>query len=114
MSQVFYDLSSLRPLVRSLQPSQTCLVTSQTLNTTLAGEIKKIPHISLVVVPDGERAKEWGQIEKLLQQFIKVKLDKGSVVIALGGGTVGDPVGFAASMYLRGVRYIHIPTTLLA
>ena len=66
------------------------------------------------MIPNGEIAKEWEQLEKLLTTFRDLNVDRGSVVIALGGGTVGDLTGFTASIYLRGIRYIQIPTTLLA
>lgn len=68
----------------------------------------------IILLPDGEKSKEWGELEKLLKKFSDLNLDRTSVVIALGGGTVGDITGFAASIYVRGVKYIQIPTTLLA
>ncbi len=67
----------------------------------------------LVVVPDGEEAKTWGEAGKLLGDLIKHGLDRRGVVVALGGGSVGDSAGFAASIYMRGVRVVQVPTTLL-
>jgi len=89
-------------------------VTSASLKKQLAWAIKEIPHTHVVLVPDGEAAKEWGQVQKLLQRFVELELDRGSILVALGGGSVGDLVGFAASLYLRGIRYVQVPTTLLA
>jgi len=66
------------------------------------------------MIPDGEAVKEWKYVQKLLQRFVELGLDRESLVIALGGGSVGDLVGFVASLYLRGIRYIQVPTTLLA
>ena len=66
-----------------------------------------------VVVPDGEEAKTWGAAGKLLGSLIKHGLDRRGIVVALGGGSVGDSAGFAASIYMRGVRVVQAPTTLL-
>jgi len=68
----------------------------------------------LILVPDGEEAKQWGIVEDLLGKLLDAGLDRKSTVIVLGGGTVGDLAGFAASIYMRGIDVIHIPTTLLA
>jgi 3-dehydroquinate synthase len=68
---------------------------------------------SVVTVPDGEGAKTWDQAGALLRGFAQAGLDRKGVVVALGGGTVGDLAGFAASIYLRGVRVVQVPTTLL-
>ncbi len=66
-----------------------------------------------VIVPEGEEAKTWGAAEKLLGGLIEHGLDRRGVVVALGGGSVGDSAGFAASVYMRGVRVVQVPTTLL-
>ncbi|MCK4437493.1 iron-containing alcohol dehydrogenase, partial [Candidatus Bathyarchaeota archaeon] len=65
------------------------------------------------VVPDGEEAKEWENAGTLLGRFLDAGLDRNGVVIALGGGAVGDLAGFAASIYMRGVAVVQVPTTLL-
>lgn len=66
-----------------------------------------------LVVPDGEEAKEWENAGTLLGRFLDAGLDRNGVVIALGGGAVGDLAGFAASIYMRGVAVVQVPTTLL-
>jgi 3-dehydroquinate synthase len=63
---------------------------------------------------DGERFKTLGTLEKALAFFRQTGLERNDVVVALGGGVVGDLAGFAAAVYLRGVPYIQVPTTLLA
>ncbi len=68
----------------------------------------------LILVPDGEDAKQWTVLEKLLGDLLDAGLDRGSTIIALGGGTVGDLAGFASSIYMRGINIIQIPTTLLS
>ena len=68
----------------------------------------------LILIPDGEDAKQWSIVEELLGKLIDAGLDRQSTLIALGGGTVGDVAGFAASIYLRGIKVVQVPTTLLA
>lgn len=70
--------------------------------------------VEVVCLPDGERYKDLAHVEKILMGAVKVGLDRRSLMIALGGGVVGDMVGFAASMWMRGIGFIQIPTTLLA
>lgn len=65
-------------------------------------------------IPDGEKFKTIKVIEDLARKMLKCGADRKSVVIAFGGGVVGDMSGFLASIYMRGIDYIQIPTTLLA
>jgi 3-dehydroquinate synthase len=65
-------------------------------------------------IPDGEQFKTLGTVATLYHKLIEAKLDRRSPVIALGGGVLGDTVGFAAASFLRGVPFVQIPTTLLA
>ena len=69
---------------------------------------------SKITVEGGERCKDITHWSGLLDRFIKAELDRHAVVVAVGGGTVLDLAGFAAAAYLRGVRWIAVPTTLLA
>jgi len=68
----------------------------------------------LITVPDGEQEKSLDRISKLTEQALQFKADRDTVVLALGGGVIGDLSGFFASIFMRGMRYIHIPTTLLS
>lgn len=68
---------------------------------------------STFVVPDGEKAKTWEWVRKLIDEFLDRELDRKATVIAFGGGTIGDLAGFAASIYLRGIKIVQVPTTLL-
>jgi 3-dehydroquinate synthase len=67
-----------------------------------------------VIVASGEASKSLGGFSTLAESLLEQKPDRGTVLVALGGGVVGDLAGFAASVLLRGVDYIQIPTTLLA
>jgi 3-dehydroquinate synthase len=66
------------------------------------------------VVPAGERSKSFKQVETLITECLQFGLDRQSVILALGGGVVGDLAGFVAAIYMRGISFIQIPTTLLA
>jgi len=74
---------------------------------------EKFPY-EVALIPDGETAKNLREAEKLYTRAIETGLDRKSVVIALGGGVVGDLAGFVAATFMRGVNLIQIPTTLLA
>lgn len=67
-----------------------------------------------IVVPAGEGSKDFSCLEMLIADMFKFGVARDSLVIALGGGVVGDLAGFAASVVLRGIDYVQIPTTLLA
>lgn len=76
--------------------------------------VRALPNAVLITVPDGEQYKTLQTVSELYSAFVDAGLDRGSTVVALGGGVVGDTVGFAAATYMRGVRLVQIPTTLLA
>ena len=67
-----------------------------------------------VMLPDGECFKDLHHIEKILSAAVDAGLDRKSYMVALGGGVIGDMTGFAASMWMRGIDFIQVPTTLLA
>jgi len=67
-----------------------------------------------VVVPAGEATKDFAHLETLVDQLLDLRVDRGTVLIALGGGVVGDLAGFAAGILLRGIDFVQVPTTLLA
>ncbi len=72
-----------------------------------------IGHATLAL-PSGEATKGWPQLERALDWLLDQKIERRDVVIALGGGVIGDLVGFAAAILRRGVRFVQIPTSLLA
>ena len=65
-------------------------------------------------LPDGERYKNLQVLERVFDSAIDNRLDRATTIVALGGGVIGDMAGFAAAVYLRGVDFIQVPTTLLA
>ncbi|KRB42950.1 MAG: 3-dehydroquinate synthase [Pseudomonadota bacterium] len=67
-----------------------------------------------IVVPPGEPSKSWEGLADVSDRLLELELDRGDIIIAFGGGVVGDLAGFAAAIYKRGIDFIQIPTTLLA
>ena len=68
----------------------------------------------VVTVEDGEEFKNLATVEHILNELFEHKLDRKSVLIALGGGVIGDMTGFTASLYQRGIGFVQVPTTLLS
>ncbi len=67
-----------------------------------------------VVLPDGEFHKTWQSLNIIFDVLLQNRLDRKALLVAFGGGVVGDMGGFAAACYMRGIRYVQIPTTLLS
>ena len=80
----------------------------------LYGKAFNFPSKNLFVLKDGEREKNIKNYKKILDRAFKLNLTRSDMMIAIGGGVVGDLVGFVASTYMRGIDFIQIPTTLLA
>lgn len=70
--------------------------------------------VTVSVVPSGEASKSLTELDRLVADALTAGLDRKSTVIALGGGVVGDLAGFLAAVYMRGVRFVQMPTTILA
>ncbi|WP_424766064.1 3-dehydroquinate synthase [Paenibacillus sp. sgz302251] len=83
----------------------------QALETELAeGGFKTVS----AVVPSGESSKSLVMLESLVTKALEAGLDRKSAIIALGGGVVGDLAGFVAASYMRGIKFVQVPTTILA
>jgi 3-dehydroquinate synthase len=67
-----------------------------------------------IELPDGEAYKRWGEVASLFSRWLEGRLHRSCTVMAVGGGVITDLVGFAAAVYLRGIRWFAVPTTLLA
>lgn len=95
------------------------IVTNPTIDDLYGEQVKRaltelaIP-VSVVTLPDGESYKDMATLTKIFDHMLAAQLDRRCVIIALGGGVVGDMAGFAAAVYMRGIRFIQVPTTLLA
>lgn len=102
-----------------VEPCKICVVTDSKVNglysqVLISSLIENGFQTSKVVFPEGEHSKMISTYSNILEALADEGLSRSDVVIALGGGVVGDLTGFAAATYLRGIRYIQIPTTYLA
>jgi 3-dehydroquinate synthase len=68
----------------------------------------------VILVPDGERHKHLASVSRIYEALVRAEADRGSVVVAVGGGVTCDMAGFAAATYLRGIGLVQVPTTVLA
>lgn len=84
-----------------------------TLQNTLA-KITPKENIFATILPDGENYKNWETLQKIFDNLLANFFDRKSLIIALGGGVIGDMSGFAAACFQRGVDFLQIPTTLLS
>ena len=70
--------------------------------------------VQRIVLPDGEAHKDWRTLDRIFEALLQARADRRTVLVALGGGVVGDMAGFAAATYQRGIAHVQVPTTLLA
>ncbi|MCB4747912.1 MAG: 3-dehydroquinate synthase [Sulfurovum sp.] len=97
--------------------AKVAIVTNPTIaEYHLDALLKKVHAIELhvITVPDGEQYKTLETVENILNECFRQKLNRKSLLIAFGGGVIGDMTGFAASLYQRGIDFVQIPTTLLS
>jgi 3-dehydroquinate synthase len=113
-------LAELGQRIAALKPgARTVIVTDETvakyhLQTAEAALAAASIQNATVVVRAGEASKSWGTFETVCEAIIAARIERNDLVIALGGGVVGDLAGFAASVIRRGLDYVQVPTTLLA
>ena len=105
--------SQLGTLLAEYGIGESCLVVSQPAVFS-AIDTRPIGRLPVAMIPNGERAKNLKTVERLLDRMLELKMSRQSQVIAVGGGVVGDVAAFAASVFMRGIPVVHVPTTLLA
>lgn len=103
----------------NIKERKLCIVADSTTAELYGAELKEIlketcTYVSMFVFPAGEVNKTLNTVRDLYEHLILEKFDRKDMLVALGGGVVGDLTGFAAATYLRGIRFIQIPTTLLS
>ena len=103
----------------NIKERKLCIVADSTTAELYGAELKEIlketcTYVSMFVFPAGEVNKTLNTVRDLYEHLILEKFDRKDMLVALGGGVVGDLTGFAAATYLRGIGFIQIPTTLLA
>ncbi len=113
-------VATLGGRLKSLRPGAKCAIVT---DTTVAAHHLKSVEASLgaagiatahVVVPAGEASKSYAVFQEVCERIIAARIERDDLVVALGGGVIGDLAGFAAACVRRGIGYVQVPTTLLA
>lgn len=112
-------LGSLGEGVSGLARGRTAVVTDETVASLYGPAVLAALETAglrarLLTVPPGEGSKSFAELERVLDRLAACGLDRTDLVIALGGGVVGDLAGLAAALYMRGIDFVQVPTTLLA
>ncbi|NVJ52665.1 MAG: 3-dehydroquinate synthase [Campylobacteraceae bacterium] len=111
-----YDIT-IDTLAKQYFDRKVVIVTNPTVSGLHLEYLKEkisAKELSVVTIPDGEQYKHMKTIEDILEHCFEQKLNRNSLLIAFGGGVIGDMTGFAASIYQRGIDFIQVPTTLLS
>jgi 3-dehydroquinate synthase len=108
--------AEIAPLLRR---KRVAVITDETVATThLAALTQALTEqgiaVTALALPPGEATKGWEQLARATEWLLEAKVERKDLVVALGGGVIGDLVGFASAILRRGVRFVQIPTTLLA
>lgn len=112
-------LAELGPRLASMAKGRTVIITDETV-AALHGPAAMASldaagiKAQLLTVPPGEGSKSFAELERVLDRLIAFGLDRRDLVVALGGGVVGDLAGLAAALFMRGIDFVQVPTTLLA
>lgn len=127
LGQRSYDIeigSGLLPRAGSFIKSLTsqnkiCVVTDKTVATLHGADLQNGLQeagfaVSMMTLTPGEATKCWAELERVVEWLLAEKVERDDVVIAFGGGVIGDLVGFAAAILRRGVAFVQVPTSLLA
>jgi len=115
----FDDLADVFESELDSRSRRAVIVTDSHVEKLYLSEVKKClegvtAELSVFVIEAGEENKNLDHIRQLYVHLIGHSLDRHDILVALGGGVIGDMTGFAAATYLRGIRFVQIPTTLLA
>ena len=112
-----YDITIKEGLIAEIldylqQDKKKFLITNNTLEKLYPDLVSSFEN--KIVIKDGEEYKNFETFEFIINELLKRKIERKDLILALGGGVVGDLAGFAASSVLRGVNFVQIPTTLLS
>ena len=110
-------LSSPELYAPHLAGGSAAIVTNQVVGPLYLNAVRKAlqgARVVEIVVPDGEQTKSWEMLNRVFDAMLAARLGRDTLIVALGGGVIGDLAGFAAAIYQRGVAFVQVPTTLLA
>ena len=102
-------------LIESEKYDKIAVITDEKVGKLYADKIaSEVNAVAVLTFPCGEKHKTMDTVSDLLEKLARLKLTRGDLIVALGGGIVGDVAGFTAACFLRGIKFVQIPTTLLA
>jgi 3-dehydroquinate synthase len=112
-------LNNAQVLERSIRAKRLVIVTNEVVAplylNRLQTQLENLgKQVSAIILPDGEVHKTWESLMKIFDGLLEQQCDRHTMLIALGGGVIGDMVGFAAASYMRGIPFVQVPTTLLS
>ncbi|MEP6608288.1 MAG: 3-dehydroquinate synthase [Burkholderiaceae bacterium] len=111
-------LDRLHEFVAPLAPTSIAIVTNEVVAPLYGQRARRalagVASTTMLELMDGEQQKSWDTVARVIDELVRRRMDRRGVIVALGGGVVGDIAGFAASIYMRGLRYVQVPTTLLS
>ena len=113
-------VAKLGEAVKALRPgARTAIVTDETVAARHLAAVEAVLasagiELARIVVPEGEASKSYASFEKVCEAVVAARIERGDLLIALGGGVIGDLAGFAAACVRRGLDFVQVPTTLLA
>lgn len=113
-SGLLSDAALLREYIAG---DQIFLVTNETIAPLYLNKLLEqidVKNVNHIILPDGERFKNLATMQLIYDALLENKCSRGVTLVALGGGVIGDMTGFAAATYQRGVKFVQVPTTLLA
>lgn len=118
---IHHDFSHLHDILeqQGIRHKKLCIIADDNVSPLYMDAIKEIMtsahnDVCHMVIPHGEDHKHLDTINTIYEGLLTHRLDRESILVALGGGVTGDMVGFAAATYMRGIKFIQIPTTLLS
>jgi 3-dehydroquinate synthase len=112
-------LDGLAARLKGLRPTGVAVISNPTVFSLYGEKVERgISEYGIrpvrVIIPDGESYKDLMWYQKIMGDLLAARFDRRAVIVALGGGVIGDMAGFAASTYMRGIRCVQVPTTLLS
>lgn len=111
-------LDALDDTLGRLDPTSVAIVSDPTVaalyGERVAAAARRVAQTQSFVLPAGEHDKSLAMASRIVDHLVEMAADRRTVLVALGGGVIGDIAGFAAAVYMRGIRVVQVPTTLLS
>ena len=107
----YYFAASIKQLKEIVSVDNTIIITDETINNFHQAKFKGF---KTIVVPPGEKYKNQSTVDSIINQLIELQADRKTTLVGIGGGVITDMTGYVASVYMRGIAFGFVPTTLLA